>query len=69
MGKKRAVYEGCTNLKEIGQRDLENLTSALSIWKMIKIYDCRGAVILIIGGVFLFGILMSGVDPSALVMK
>jgi hypothetical protein len=66
MSKKRAVYEGCTNLKEIGQRDLENLSLAKD---MMASKDFKDAAILVIPLVFLFAILMSGVDPSALVMK
>ena len=76
MSKKRAVYEGCTNLKEIGQRDLENLSSPLTLWGMIETIDrqagnsnCKAMVIAILGGVSLFAMLMSGVDSSALVMK
>ena len=66
MSKKRAVYGGCTNLKEIGQRDLENLSLAKD---MMASKDFKDAAIWVIPLVFLFGILMSGVDPSALVMK
>jgi hypothetical protein len=66
MGKKRAVYEGCTNLKEMGQRDLENLSSAKD---MMASKDFKEAAILVIPLVFIFGMLMSGVDPSALVIK
>ena len=66
MAKERAVYEGCTNLKEIGQRELENLTL---VKDMMASKDFKNAAILIIPVVFLFAIIMSGVDPSMLVMK
>jgi hypothetical protein len=66
MSKKRAVYEGCTNLKEIGQRDLENLSLVKA---MMASKEFKEGAIWVIPLVFLFGILMSGVDTSALVMK
>ena len=66
MGKKRAVYEGCTNLKEIGQRELEILSECKDF---MKSEDFKDAAILMIPLVSLFAIIMSGVDPSMLVMK